>query len=497
MSKAPPPTSRNAPPRASAMIEALRGLGYSPAAAIADVIDNSIAAGASEVDVQFIWKGKQSAIVIADNGAGMDAPALDVAMRLGERSPLDQRSESDLGRFGLGLKTASFSQARRLTVASKRKGPVSCLRWDLDVLRDDPKGEWTLLEGAASGSAAMLAPLEKMASGTIVLWENMDRIVSAGTADKHFAALSFIIERHLSMVFHRFLEGRRLTVRINGSPIRPWDPFLSTRTDTWRSGADQFQVNGHDITLEGFVLPHKDRLPPKVYDDAAGPDGWTSQQGFYVYRHQRLLVAGHWLGLGQGRSWTKEEPFKLARIRLDIPNSADEDWKIDIRKSIARPPQEARQRLSLFAEDVRQRARRVFAFRGKSERGSRSGPISPAWRATRTADGLRYRIERDHPAVASVLEQAGAMRDDVIAMLRVIEETVPVQQIWLDTAEAKEAPRIGFDGMPPEEVKSIAQTLFNNLVIRKGMSEEAARRQLVVTEPFDNWISFIETLKRT
>jgi len=88
------------------------------------------------------------------------------------------------------------------------------------------------------------------------------------------------------------------------------------------------------------------------------------------------------------------------------------------------------------------------------------------------------------------------MRDDVIAMLRVIEETVPVQKIWLDTAEAKEAPRIGFDGMLPEEVKSIAQTLFNNLVIRKGMSEEAARRQLAVTEPFDNWISFIETLKR-
>ena len=183
MSKA---TSRNAPPRASAMIEALRGLGYSPAAAIADVIDNSIAAGASEVDVQFKWNGKQSAIVIADNGAGMDAPALDIAMRLGERSPLDHRSESDLGRFGLGLKTASFSQARRLTVASRRSGPISCLRWDLDVLRDDPKGEWTLLEGAADEFAAMLSPLEKIKAGTIVLWENMDRIVSAGNNGQAF-----------------------------------------------------------------------------------------------------------------------------------------------------------------------------------------------------------------------------------------------------------------------------------------------------------------------
>ena len=89
------------------------------------------------------------------------------------------------------------------------------------------------------------------------------------------------------------------------------------------------------------------------------------------------------------------------------------------------------------------------------------------------------------------------LRDDVIAMLRVIEETVPVQQIWLDTAEAKETPRTGFQGVPPEEVKSVAQTVFNNLVIRKGMSEEAARRQLAATEPFDNWTGFIETLKRT
>lgn len=479
------------------MIEALRGLGYSTATAIADIIDNSIAAGASEVDLQFIWNSKRSAISITDNGAGMDALALDTAMRLGERSPLERRRESDLGRFGLGLKTASFSQARRLTVASSCSGTISCLRWDLDVLRDDPKGEWTLLEGPALESESLLSPLEKIASGTIVLWENMDRIVSAGSTDRHFLELVDRVEKHLSMVFHRYLEGRRLTVRVNGSPIRPWDPFLSTRSDTWRSGTDLLTINGHDIIIEGFVLPHKDRLPPKIYDDAAGPDGWTSQQGFYVYRNQRLLVAGHWLGLGHGRSWTKEEPFKLARIRLDIPNSADEDWKIDIRKSTARPPHEARPRLSLFAEDVRQRARRVFAFRGKSERGPRSGPISPAWRATRIADGLRYRIERDHPAVASVMEQAGAMRDDVVAMLRVIEETVPVQQIWLDTAEAKETPRVGFDGMPPEEVKSIAQTLFNNLVSRKGMSEESARRQLAVTEPFDNWISFIETLKRT
>ncbi|TIQ33093.1 MAG: ATP-binding protein [Mesorhizobium sp.] len=476
------------------MVEALRGLGYSPATAIADIIDNSIAAGASEIDVAFVWNGTQSSISITDNGSGMDEPMLDSAMRLGERSPLEVRGKNDLGRFGLGLKTASFSQARRLTVASKRKGLISVLRWDLDVLRDDPAGNWSLLEGPAPGSEHLLTQLDPMDHGTVVLWEKMDRIVPPGSSDGDFLAAIDRIERHLAMIFHRFIEGRRLTIRINGTPVRPWDPFLRGRTDTWCSGAESFRAGKHEITIEGFVLPHRDRLPPKIYEEAAGPDGWTAQQGFYVYRNERLLVAGHWLGLGQGRSWTKEEPFRLARIRLDIPNSADEDWKIDVRKSTARPPLEVRGRLSLFAEDVRQRARRVFAFRGRSERGPGAAPVAPAWNATQLAGGLRYRVDRNHPAVAAVLDSAGPLRDDVVAMLRVIEETVPVQQIWLDTAEARETPRTGFQGVPPDEVKSVMQTVFSNLVNRKGLTEEQARRQLAATEPFDSWTSYVETL---
>lgn len=489
------PRSRNAPPHASAMVEALRGLGYSAATAIADIIDNSIAAGATDVDVRFQWNGNRSSILIIDNGNGMDEAGLDSAMRLGERSPLDSREASDLGRFGLGLKTASFSQARRLTVSSRRiGGEISTLRWDLDFLQNDTSGAWSLLEGAEPGSDGLLEDLENASSGTAVLWENMDRIVPNGTSDSDFIDQSYRVERHLAMVFHRYLEMGRLMIRINGEPIEPWDPFLRSRPDTWRSGLDSFLVNGHSITIEGFVLPHKDRLPPKVLQDAGGPDGWTSQQGFYVYRNERLLVGGHWLGLGRGRSWTKEEPYRLARIRLDIPNSADEDWKIDIRKSIARPPIEARTRLSLFAEDVRERAREVFAYRGKANRGPRADPVAAAWRADKLKGGMRYRIDRDHPAVAAVMQNADILREDVIAMLRIIEETVPVQRIWLDTAEEKDTPRTGFEGSPPEEVKSVMQTVFNNLVNRKGLTEAQARRQLASTEPFDSWLSFVETM---
>src|SRR5690606_14798597 len=110
--------SRNAPPKASAMVEALRGLGYNTQTALADIIDNSIAAGASEVHVEFTWAERESRILCIDNGSGMTAEGLDRAMRLGEKSPLEDRTANDLGRFGLGLKTASFSQCRRLTVST-------------------------------------------------------------------------------------------------------------------------------------------------------------------------------------------------------------------------------------------------------------------------------------------------------------------------------------------------------------------------------------------
>lgn len=477
------------------MIEALRGLGYSPATALADIIDNSISASAGRIDIRFVWDGAASHVSILDDGDGMTPEGLDRAMRLGDRSPLEARGETDLGRFGLGLKTASFSQCRRLTVASRRDGVTSCLRWDLDVLAAAQDSTWRLLEGCAEGGESLLAPLDTVASGTLVLWQLLDRILSPGAAEQDFLDMIDAVERHLSMVFHRYLAGVRpaLVLTINGRAVRPWDPFLSDHPATWSSLPDRISVNGSPMTLQAFVLPHRDRLDPATYQLAEGPDGWTAQQGFYVYRNERLLVAGSWLGLGRGRSWTKEEPFRLARIRLDITNSADADWKIDIRKSTARPPAAARPRLLRLAEDTRDRARRVFAHRGQITRTGRQ-PVTPAWRADHLKAGVRYRIDRSHPAIAAVLEQAGALQDQVISMLRVIEETVPVQRIWLDTAESRETPLNGFAADPPEEVTAVLRVMFLNLTSRKGLSVSAARDRLLHTEPFNAYPDLVAAL---
>lgn len=492
----PHPGRRHAPPRADAMVEALRGLGYSPATALADIIDNSIAASATEVQVIFGWAGADSHVRILDDGRGMNAGELDQAMRLGARNPLDKRSVDDLGRFGLGLKTASFSQARRLTVASRRAGETSCLRWDLDRLASTEDDGWYMLEGPKTGSETLLEPLERMTAGTLVLWENLDRIVTPGFSEQGFLDLIDVVERHLGMVFHRFLEGARpkLRLMINGRRVRPWDPFLTGHPATWSSLEVKYGPPDQRVVAQAHVLPHQDRLDPATYEAAAGPDGWTSQQGFYVYRNERLLVAGGWLGLGRPRPWTRDEACRLARVRIDLPNSLDADWKIDVRKSTARPPAALRRNLTHLADDVRGRARQVFAHRGGGVRGPNAPPVAEAWRAEHRRSGVHYRIDEAHPAVAAVLDEAGPLAPDIRAMLRVIEETVPVQRIWLDTAEARETPRTGFSTEPPEEVRKVLQVLFRNLVSRKGLSVERATEQLMRTEPFQGFPELVSAL---
>lgn len=490
--------SRHAPPRASAMIEALRGLGYNTATALADIIDNSIAAKAKTVDLRFVWAGKQSRVEIQDDGCGMSATELDKAMRLGEKSPLEQRSADDLGRFGLGLKTASFSQCRRLTVASIGSGGLQSLYWDLDVLSASNDDGWHLLEGVAEGSENILMPLREVGNGTLVVWELLDRIVTDSFKDQDFLDLIDRVERHLAMVFHRYLENSRTFVlRINGKAITPWDPFLSGHPGKpWHSPPAPSPF-AQGVEIECHVLPHKDKLSAAEFDSAQGLDGWTAQQGFYVYRNKRLLVAGSWLGLGTGRSWTKDEAHRLARIRLDIPNSADADWKIDIRKSTARPPVALRSWLIRLAEETRARARKAFVHRGQIPRSKNGATVAQAWRAEHFTGGIRYRIDVEHPAIRAVLDDAGNLLPQIKAMLRVIEETVPVQRIWLDTAENKEAPRTGFAEEPPAEVVSILEVLYSNMIQLKGMSPALARERLLHSEPFQNYPELVAALPDT
>ncbi len=504
VSKASRPSFEIAAPPASSMIESLRGVGYSPETAIADLIDNSIAAHARNVWITFWWKGRKSYISVLDDGNGMTEEELSEAMRLGSMSPLESRSADDLGRFGFGLKTASFSQCRQLTVGSLRNGQLSTRRWNLDhVARVE---EWQLLRSPVAESADILKPLLRLGQGTMVLWEELDRVVgNASTSDSgsHGLFLSLIdrIELHLSMVFHRFLERgpAGLSIFINGNNedhrVKAWDPFMRDHQATIATPEERITTPPGVVKVQGFVLPHKDHLKQRQFEIGAGLEGWTAQQGFYVYRNRRMLVSGGWLGLGQRQSWTREEPYKLARLRLDIPNTADADWGIDIKKSVARPPSYIQFRLRDLAEHVRHQARQVFAHRGSYGSRLPSSDLQRAWRVVQRKDTVAYLVDRSHPLVKQVLEQAGPAKEAVVAMLRLLEETMPVQRVWIDTVEKGEIHKGAFEDTPSADIKAVVDVIYRHLVDTVGLDPGSARSQLLKTEPFHNHTELIESLK--
>lgn len=474
------------------LIESLRGLGYSTATAIADIIDNSISAAATQVDVHFEWAGAGSWIRISDDGCGMSDVELERAMQLGASDPRHARRSNDLGRFGMGLKTASFSQARVLTVLSRQAGQeTACLRWDLDVLEEISGGDWPLIEGPRNGSETRLTLAEGVPSGTVVLWENLDRIVTPGFDSEDMFEVVETVEAHLAMVFHRLIGtgAGQIELTLNSKRVRPWDPFLTGNLSKRWESPEYRLIGAPEVRVQCNVLPHKDMLDPQDFEVAAGPEGWTSQQGFYIYRNRRLLAVSGWLRLGErGRQWTRDEAHRLARIRLDIPNSMDSEWNINVLKSTANPPVRLRPQLLRLAKETRDAARNVYAFRGRllSDGIQDKAGMPDIWEAIkRPSGGTAYRLSRQHDLYRSVMDRAGPLARDIKALLRLVEGTVPVQKIWLDTAEDNEPPTSVLDDEPDPALVEMMEAMFDALVHSRGLSEAEARERLSRTRPFD------------
>lgn len=487
-----------ADPRPGSLVESLRSVGYNLPTALADIIDNSVAAKAKNVWLFFHWAGAESHITIMDDGRGMSEDELREAMRPGSRSPLEYRDPADLGRFGLGLKTASFSQCRKLTVLSKAEGTnISTRIWDLDYVSDN--NEWRLLRTVTGSARAQIDRLASMKTGTIVHWSQLDRITSGentGDAAAHTRFNTAIdhVRKHLAMTFHRYLEDGSLKLDINGHAVQPWNPFLEAHMATYRTPQETIRFGSSCIVFRGYVLPHKDMLSEDEFNLAAGPHGWVAHQGFYVYRSRRLLVPGDWLHLGRPSQWTKQEHCNLARIRLDLPNETDAEWHLDVKKSTARPPSLIRDRLTELAESVRVRARSVFAHRGRY--GSRIPAVEDfvrPWESVTREGHTACRINRQHPAVKAMFEHMGGSSPELDSLLRVLEETVPVQQIWLDMAEQTRDPAPPFDGVDFAILRADIRRAFEFLV-SADIGAETAKAQLASIEPYNHYPQLLAEL---
>lgn len=418
------------PPFAPVLMESMRAIGYSLETAIADLVDNCVSAQAKTISIR-LPPGEPSFLGVLDDGNGMSFDELKNAMRHGSRSPTDSRPEGDLGRFGLGLKTASLSQCRRLIVLSKKHGQISGVAWDIDHVI--AKGEWSLqvLDDADLRVLPLVADLKRRVSGTLVLWQKLDRAASGdpGTG----TVLSERIDRasrHLSLVFHKFLSGeadRRIELDINANPVLPIDPFLSAHSSTIRHPVEVVPVLGTIVRIEGFTLPHISQLTKEQIAKAGGREELRREQGFYVYRNNRLIVWGTWF-----RLFPQQELSKLTRVMVDVTNELDHEWTLDIKKSMASPPEALRKRLRELIPKMCEPSEKAHQFRGKRTNTSKTIPV---WERLEGRQGVSYCISRSHPVVQAALESTDDRSPrDVHMLLRLIEETFPSEALYNDRA---------------------------------------------------------------
>jgi hypothetical protein len=477
-------------PEASSLIETFRAIGYNIETAIADIIDNSISANAKNIWLNFEWDGSKTWLYIKDDGIGMNDSELIQALRPGSKNPLQERNKKDLGRFGLGLKTASFSQARKLTVISKKAECNSVYwTWDLDFV--NKTGNWDLIKYLPDEK--LETEISKLQTGTIVLWNEIDRVVKDFNRDDNKAEYRFNqtmeqVKKHLAMVFHKFIEKGKINIIFQEKKINAWNPFLIDEPATQIFPEEKIQ-NG-SVTIEGFVLPHKSKISEQVYKNAEGVNGWNEQQGFYIYRNDRLILAGDWLGL-----FRKEEHYKLTRIKIELPNTLDESWQVDIKKSVARPPLVFREQIRAYALKVRLQAVEVYRHKGKNVKQIIGQKFVPLWVDHKRGDKWFYKINRENPILTKIKEQAKKDSDKAIEMLlRFIEETIPSKSIYIKESEQPELQGTPFEATNHDIIRETMQLLYSTYQ-SQGIEPERAKAIISNTEPFNLYTEFIDLIK--
>jgi hypothetical protein len=489
-----------AAPRAAALIESLRSFGYSPETALADLLDNSVSAGAMRMDLKFVWDEESSHVAVVDDGDGMTADVLVEAMRPGSVSPLAVRHRTDLGRFGLGLKTASFSQARELTVITRTPGgrDVNVRRWDLDLV--GRTGQWRLQRTPAEQAVPYIDHV-RAEGGTTVVWTKCDQLLgdvdrSPEKAADRFFRVAAQVQAHLGMTFHRFLgTGRRgRIIRVDGNVVEPWDPIMKHPATHALGPPERIPFMGSVISVQPFVLPHRSKLDESEQRRGAGIRGWTAHQGFYVYRNDRLVVAGDWLGA----AGAKDEHTKLARIVVDFDSSLDLQWQIDVKKSTARPPGIVMDDLRRVAAATRRAAEEVYRHRGNivptgAHRGA-DRQFVLAWQEFKDRSGqVRLRLNRTHPILSGALNGSVEQRRAVDRVLRFVEETLPTSLIGIRLADALDREVTPYESRPDEVAKLLRYAV--EVMVVAGASTTAALDELALAEPFCSYPAIVESMR--
>ena len=468
-------------PKPSSLIESMRDIGYSLSTALADIIDNSLTAGAGKVQVFASLEAPDLKIGILDDGVGMTEDQLLEAMRLGSRSPLEHREESELGRFGLGLKTASFSQCRILTVVTRANGTTASAKWDLDHIAKLDRWQVQMPDDLAS-----IPWMDQFGDrGTLVVWERLGLGANMGESGQDVTDIVRQVDEarsHLELVFHRFLSGesgrRRVHIELNNRPLEPSDPFHSSHPATVVGPIERIRVSQGEVVVQPFTLPHHAKVTPNDWIRYAGPEGYLRNQGFYVYRERRLIIHGTWFGLAR-----QTELAKLARVRIDITNSLDRAWRIDVKKASAQLPPAVRERLHRIIEPLVATSKRVYKTRGRRLIDQDRIPV---WSRFQNKNEILYRINGEHPMVVSLLSRLPAeTHADFLKMIEVTGASLPLDALLADLGGDIESVVGG--STSEGALQYAAVTTFTHL-LASVKSKKDVLAMMQVAEPFrSNW----------
>lgn len=485
-------------PTADMLMGSMRSMGYTFESAIADVIDNSISANCSVVKVLFPTNPLQKSCVgILDNGEGMDDKALFEAMRYGSAANEDTRSENDLGRFGLGMKSASLSQCKVLTVVSLKDTHLSAYTWDYNYIRD--KKEWVVKKHNQDEieSFPYIDQLLEFSKGTLVLWKDFDVLSksSDGQVYETLNNLKDVVGDYIALIYHRYLSlptKNKLTMFVNNQKIKAQDPFLESNPKTTTKKERTIAINDtfgieRQIKIKPFILPFATDLSEKDKKLIGGIENLRSKQGFYIYRNNRLIIWGTWFGMKPRAELTKN-----ARIRVDIPNTLDDIWSIDIKKQSATIPKRIQNQLKNTVTDALEISVRKQTHRGRKNKVD--DKIDYIWdRMEGRNQNYYYQINRESKLYQFVKEKISEEDFCYFEMfIGEIEKNIPIQQMYID--KSNEAIEVEEADNRFDDVYQLGVTLIEN--IRK-VSDKNVREiveDVMKSEPFCNYSDIKEKL---
>lgn len=326
----------------SNFIRAVRESGYlSLSTAIAELIDNSLQAEASDVAISIRRPSANSLpqIEVEDNGTGMSTSALAACLRFGGSSRFDQRTS--FGRFGMGLPAASLSQTRRVEVTAWQPGdPAQSVALDVDVISAGSPVNLTPRDGVAGASR----------SGCRVVWQECDRIEY-----RRLAWLERALHRDLGRMYRRFLADG-LTLTINGAEVEAVDPTFLTTTLEGHAARLAFDPLRYEIATSSgdtaFVTVRFSMLPVHYWHSLDNVTkrrvGIVGNGAVSILRAGREIASG-WHLMGSKR---RENYDDWWRCEIEFDPILDEHFGITINKQGIRPSRTLREALEPETESI-------------------------------------------------------------------------------------------------------------------------------------------------